>query len=438
MALGNDTPETMAYCIVDDLIDGRSVRTEIQHTTGFSYSSDVLQIGDPFTITVPNPRGRYNDVLRCGALIQLYLRNPNVNGGQQTLKHLGRIVRQTRTLSGQGSVIQLDCADLGWHLQTCAAPLWYRVQGKPLYTVLFGNGGKDQGIIDSSFGIRGVRATNEVNRLLRAGAVNAGRAVANQEIEHTLGVLVYIQVEPGDKIIDVIMPYARRLNLLVNVSCDGYLQFFRPDYSRAAGLHIELHEFGTAAAARNNVLDVTITNDATQIPTQVTCVGEMVGGALAAEIDPTNQNATKRRGDFRYPGILPYLQREVFSDGDVFDSTVAAKQAKWRWERSLFDSFTATYTVRGHHQNGAWWESDTMCSLSDSMHGIEGVFYVASVRCDSTEGQGDRTVVTLKLPGLLQAAFGVFPRARVPKFSFGPVPAAGAPATAGTTTTVTK
>jgi hypothetical protein len=51
-----------------------------------------------------------------------------------------------------------------------------------------------------------------------------------------------------------------------------------------------------------------------------------------------------------------------------------------------------------------------MCTVRDSVNGIDAALYVSSVRYDR-DAQGDRTTVTLRKPGLLQAAFGVLPMA---------------------------
>jgi hypothetical protein len=410
------------------------------NTVGFSYSSDVLQLGDPFSVSVPNPRGLYTDKFLRGQTVQLFLRNPNVQGNALTLKHLGIIVRRRQSVSSAGSVIHLDCADLGWHLVNNDAPLWEVLQYAKLETLV-----SSPEWVDPSWGIRGLRADNTTNRLLRQN-VNNGRAQANIDLFQALGTLVYIQAEPGDKVASILAEYARKVNRLVNVSCDGYLQVWQPDYERTVepdgserpNFRIELHDIDDPARNRNGVLDCFIEEDITSIFTNVACIGEMVGGDLA--LDPANQNATKRRADFANPFALPFAHRIYFADGDIFDYPEARAQALWRYNRGIFDSWQAVYVVRGHWQRSQsgsrafWWESDQMCTVEDSVNGLSGSFYIASVRCDRDEN-GDRTTVTLRKP-CLQASFGQYKRP--PRILGSIVDTYGATTSTQTSTTVVR
>lgn len=409
-----------------------SAPTTLVNTVGFSYSSDVLQLGDAFSVQVPNPRGKYTDKFIRGQTIQLFLRNPNVNGNRLTLKHLGIIVRRRQSCSAGGTSIQLDCADLGWHLLNNDAPLWYHLQEAKLITLL-----QDPAWIDPSWGFRGIAADNATNRLLRQG-VNNGRAQAAIDLFQALGVLVYVQVEPGDKVADILSQYCRRINRLVNVSCDGYLQVWQPDFDQTPKFRIELHDWADPARNTNDVLDCYVEEDISTIWTNVTCVGEMVGGDLT--LDPANQNATKRRGDFVNKNALPFRHVNNFAEGDVFNGDDARAMALWRYLRGIFESWQAVYVVRGHWQQkdpqsrAYWWESDSMCSVDDRVNGLLGNFYVSSVRCDRDE-QGDRTTVTLRKP-CLQASYGVFKRP--PRIRGSVVDYTGTATTVGTKTEVSR
>ena len=103
------------------LIDG----DEVRNLTSWVASQDVLMIGDPFSVTVPNPRGVWTKKLKVGAQVKLYLQNPGVQGNRATLTHTGIVVE--RTVSGDnrsGSVIRLQCADKGWHLTNNCPPFY--------------------------------------------------------------------------------------------------------------------------------------------------------------------------------------------------------------------------------------------------------------------------------------------------------------------------
>lgn len=377
--------------------------TEFVNTVQFTYSSDVLNLGDPFSFRVANPGGRYREKFQRGAKLRFFLRNPQVNGGRWTLKHTGIVVRRVLTGDSSGFYIDIEGADLGWHLRENDAPLWYRLQGGTLERML-----QDPKFIDPSWGIKGLLADNETSRLIRRG-LNNSRAQAQIDLQ-ALGTLVYIQVEPGDKVVDLVTTYCRRIGRLFTVSPDGYMQVWTPDENRAALYSINLH--GDDRRSLNNVLQHSINEDISNVWTHVTCIGEIVGGDM--QQDSTNQNAAKRRGTFINSQVLPFVHRMGFADGEIFNGSAAKQQAIWRYNRGIFDSWSATYVVRGHHQNGNWWESDQFCTVHDSINGLDGDFYIQAVVYARDE-QGDRTTITLRKPGLLKASYGVY--ARPPRVS---------------------
>lgn len=434
------TGDTEAVITVSDVPPGRPPTTifppdstplQLVNTVAFSYSSDCLALGDPFTVTIPNPRGIYTDKFLRGQTVQLFLRNPNVVGNQLTLKHLGIITRRRQSVSAAGSVITLTCNDLGWHLANNDAPLWYVLDNAKLIHLL-----QNPDWIDPSWGIQGIRITNAINRQLKQN-VNNGRAQASLDLA-ALGTLVHIQVEVGDKVGDKLTEYCRRINRLLSVSCDGYLQVWLPDYEREPLFSIELHDLFDPARNRNGVLDCFIEEDLSTIYTNVTCVGEMVGGDLT--LDPANQNATKRRGDLVNSLALPFTHRMGFADGDIFSRADARAQALWAYNKGIFDSWQAVYVVRGHYQRSAqaqrawWWEADQMVAVHDSVNGLYGNFWCSAVRCDRDEN-GDRTFVTLRLP-CLTASFGQYKRP--PRITGSVVASKGTAQTTETKTTVTS
>ena len=407
--LGQAAVSSAAAALSVDYAPVSSLTTTIVNTVAFSYSSDVCQLGDPFSVRVPDPRGIYRDKFVKGQTIKLSMRNPNVEGGGLTTKCLGIIVDRVRTCNSGGTALELTCADLGWHLLNCDAPYWGDVQNGTLYDLL-----TDPDWISPTWGIRAIATDNETNRLIKQ-RINQGRAQQAIDLQQALGLLTYIQVEPGDKIADHLATYARRLNRLINVSADGYLQIWRPDYNRDPLFAIELHEIDDPARNKNNVLDVSISDSISDVYTEVNCVWEQVGGDTNP--DPANQNWGKDVGSFVNEFALPFYRRCSFSDGDLYNNDDAKAQSFWRYSKGIFDSFQAVYTVKGHWQKPAgatrayWWESDQMCSVNDTVNGLSGLFYVAAVRCDRDE-RGDRTIVTLRKPAL-QASFGEYPRAPV-------------------------
>jgi len=398
----SEIPSTQAVIqVIDFDANGNQLTSEFVDTVAFTYSSDMMQLGDPFSVAVPNPKGIYTNKLKAGSRCTIYLRNPDVAANVKTLKATGLIVKRRVESTESGTSIHLECADLGWHLVNNTAPLWAPLSGN------FINLLQDGKWIDPSWGIntKDFRTQNQNNKF-RLNNAKAGVQLAQQQ-EPLLTPLQRIQSEPGDKVADIIITYARRLNYLVNVSCDGVFQLFRPNYTQETLYHIEYHQQGESSAYDNNILSASVETDISTIWTNVICVGEIVIPKVVPDAAVVNatQNSLKFRGQVTTSQKeIPFEHRMTFSDGEIFNSEDAAPMAYWKYKNDKFNAFKANYRVRGHHQNGIWWESDTMCSVNDTVNGVIGNYYVARVNYTRDE-QGDLTEISLRLPNLLEPYF---------------------------------
>lgn len=374
------------------VVEGRTV----EEILSFDYSSDVMAIAEEAHFSVENKNRKYRDQLRLGQRVEFILQNPDVNGGAPTVKHRGVIVRRNPKINpSEGSVINITSADLGWHIQNSDAPLWMRLQGKTYADIC------DPAIspfFDKSWGFTGLDFTGNPRRQLKLGL--AAAAIASQRVIDPVHV---IQIEPGEKPSEKITEYARRINLLLNVSPDGKVCLFRPNDQQAPLYSLRLR----AGDDGCNVLDADLVEDARSLWTEVIVVGEQFG--YEGPNDPNNPNATKKRGRVVHPGALPFTHRRTAADGEMFANGLAQKQAEWMYKRGIFDAWVATYNVSEHHQNGYWWESDTVVHIDDDELGLLGNFYVQSVHCTGSKQAGDTTTVTVRKPGLLSASFGEYP-----------------------------
>lgn len=374
----------------------------------FDYTSDMMAVGDESHFTIVNPRRKYTDKLKRGSLVKLYLSNPRVNNGAETLKFYGRII--DRMADSERGTIKLTCADLGWHLANCDAPLWFRLEKGRVEMIIdpdhyqIGRDGKKHHFIDPSWGIKGYRLDNAVNRDLKQGKASFKLSVGTVKAraEQDLNVFV-VQVEPGEKVLDKIQEQGRRYNFLVNVSVDGYIQLWRPDYDRAPLYKIRCTD------SESNVKSGQMHESARNIFTTVECVGEQLGFEADQEGTADNPNATKKRGAVYDAEALPYLHRQTFGDGEMFEKGLALKMARWRRDRELFDSWYVQYSFPDHHLSGTWWESDQLADVVDDDLGIRGPLYVQRVRCEGSVRGGDLSTVILRKPRLLQASYGVAP-----------------------------
>lgn len=373
----------------------------VRDISGFSVSLDIMQLGDPFSLTLPNPRGKWTDKLKAGASVRLKMANPNVNGGRESLMHTGLVTgRQLAVEIGTGSVMQLQCNDIGWHLLHHYPKPHERLEQEQYADLLSWATG------ESTWGFKGTTTDTTTSQLILRGLTN-GRAAAEAAASNNL-VIFQAQVEPGMSLASLLVSYAKRFNRLVNVSPDGYIQVFEPNYNQTPLYHIDLHEYDDPDNVKNNVLAAALNEDIEKRWTKVTVVGQVVGYAL---YDSWGYNPGKFLGYAEDDAAdkLPFKHEFSYADGEVYlKDPWAGPAAGWRLKRDHYDTWEAKYRVRGHWQrhNGQsnWWVPDTLCEVRDDVLGIKGTYYVAAVKLDRTRG-GDTTEITLKKKDLLSANF---------------------------------
>lgn len=373
---------------------------EISNLSSFTYTSDVRQLGDPFSVEIPDPRRKWGTVVTKGELVKLYAKNPDVNNGTKTLKLTGRIrnVKQKST-NGQGRVLLVSGADLGWHLTKSSGPLWYNLQQSNYLDLLLT-------LIDESWGFQGVRTENDTSRRLKLGRAQAALVIQNNAVKP----IQYIGIGPGETVAQVLTSAMRYDGLLTNVSADGYLQAWNPNYRQAPLYKIEYHdrEYERSLAAYNVVQEVEVESDADPLFTHVHCMRSVLWQD-PTKTSPNDPHPGQYSDSYVDTSLLPFYAPQTFQDGDQRNSEQGRRRAKWKSMQNQYEAWTYRCKVRGHHQRGVWWESDTMCTIDDTVNvddktgkTIQGNFYVASVQYSRTAA-GDVTDLVLKRPGLLSA-----------------------------------
>lgn len=388
-------------------VDGET----IEEIRDFDYSSDIMAIGEQCRWSLVNPDDKYVGRLLDGSIAKVYAVNADVNGGAPTLKFKGRVIRRVADYSPQGSLLELQICDLGWHLVNCDAPLWFKLDRAIFQDLidpakyLVSKRGSKHYFIDPSFGFTGY-STDGLKR--RQVKLSSAQALAAQQTAGPEPVF-QVQVEPGQKIYGTISEYAQRENRLINVSPTGEIQAFLPDYAQAP-----LYTFDTSptAPAEQAIMSARETHDCTTKYTLTEVVGQQLQWENAT--DATDPNATKKRGTSSNGVLLPFLNRWTGADADKRDTGAARRQAQWAYKRGLYDSFSLEIEVPNHHQGGIWYESDTMANVRIPELGISGLLYVAAVRYKINQEGGDTASLTLRLPGLLTAKDGSIERFRQP------------------------
>lgn len=364
---------------------------QFDRISNYSYDSDILQLGDPCAVTIPDPNSQYT--VNIGDKFELFMADPAVSGGEKIQKVTGLVTSTQRTTQeGGGSIITVAAADLGWHLVNDDAPIWKRLRGRT-YDGLFNL------LVDSTWGFKGFRTGNDGNVKLKMGGSYVRAVATTGDLDRP----PILQIEPGEKPADKFIEYAKLINRLVNVSSDGWLQLFKPRYDTPVAYKFYNYKANNNSRTKNNVQRASLREDLSTRWTKSICVGTRVIPNTEG-VDPNDPNAQSFRGTFSPdPRPLNFNRLVAFADPDRLNRAQATARAKWKIQRGDFDSWTYEITVFGHSQDGRFFEPDTMCEVHDEVLDIDGSYYVSAVRYNRDEASGTTTTLTIKKPNLLAA-----------------------------------
>lgn len=372
--------------------------TDYDKVSQYSYDNDLLQVGDQWAVTLPDPKGELVGKIKLGQSAQLFFEDRNI----PRTKMLTGIVTTRRATSSNrtGTSVVVGGADLGWHLVNGCAPMWKRLRGVTWQKLL------DEAIGQKSWNFQGVKFENHKNTKLKQGR----EGVAYLQNYTTPSYVPPIEISIGESWADVLIRYAQRENRLLNVSADGYLQLFEPNYKQRAAYQFTADK---SDPTRNNILEATLDERVDGIYSETICVGSVV--RYVGTDDRTNPHQGQFRGKATYSDA-PFYRLLTFADGEVYtnrpvkgqSATPAAKRAEWRARRELFNSWEYVVRVPQHSQWSAteqvplWYTVDTMAEVDDSILGVKGSYYITRVRFQRTM-QGTTTEIHMRKPNLLQA-----------------------------------
>lgn len=382
----------------------------------WSITDDVLKVSDAASFSVANVDGENNGKFYIGMRVEIDASDDNVAGGQWTRVYTGRVtaLEYSSDISG-GSVIRVDCMDLGWHLTSCCGRPLQSTNGIKLVQLL-------TRLIDPTWGFKAsagapqVTIGNVLNRTLKQGRQGVTRALPHNPED----VLPPIQVEPGQTPWQILEEYFKREGFLLNVGAEGDVIVFRPDYFQPSFYDsIECHGSGDGNRNKNNVvgrpsLRLTIDGVYSECQCWSTVVAPTEAEASAIAQSP---NAQYRHASYKpASNPLPFYRLQVAVDGEAITPTMRAMRATYAFQLGQFQSWTYDCTVAGHSSRpkgssiGAFWASDTMVPVNDTVNGgVSGMFYVQAVQRSMTLGEGPRSKLMLRQPILdpsLQAQLG--------------------------------
>jgi hypothetical protein len=375
----------------------------------WSVTDDVLNVSDSACFTVANEDGRNTGKFHLGQRVELDESDPDVANGQWVRHFTGRVTAiRTYTDVQGGSNIMVTCMDLGWHLTSSSAAMFQKnAKGKPVRVQLRNKTFRQliDAVVDTSWGFGKVVFDGDENARLKHG-----RQVIVQNLNPQLGaILPFIQVEIGQTPYDLLSLYAAREGLLINVGARGELIFFRPNYKNQAIYEVHLHPSTSASRTKNNVVGApSLSETIDGIYSQTQCWSTVV-------IPPAIQNTENPNEQYRHSEFtpsenpLPFARHLTFSDQEGINQTLRENRAKWKWQMGSFEAFLYEVELQGHSQNGGFFVSNTMVSVDDEINGLQGAYYIQSVRRSLTLRDGLKTQLKIRRPGLLDPTLNGLP-----------------------------
>ena len=406
--------------------------------SSFMLTDDVRSLWDPWQFTMPNPDGSKNYLLKSEWVpIKIYHSDPAVQDGAERLWLRGIIAKVGQKESGQGHLLTFSGYDNGYYLSS-HAPYFVRLR------VSWGTLARK--MIDPSWGISLIFDGN-FNSQIRQGRIDAqtskylkeakaeamrlsqGRAdVGLSLFAQFKAPLPVIQTMPGQTVGDILTRYARLANYpdpggLVNISADGNISIFQPDYTKKPDYVFHYHRPNDPLSKYNNVKQPEYQRDAEPLYNDVSCVGtRIVGFTMPNQTADPNEDKFAGRyadrkitspvvshGKLQGPGLFPApLRRFSFMDPDRLNKKQAYLRARWQFNQGVYARETLTYVHEGHSQIQPGGEAipfvaNTMAEVHDSVNDVEGNMYVARVQPYQDLNGGSYTVITIKPPNLLAA-----------------------------------
>lgn len=403
-------------------LGGRVYRGE-DGPKSWSLTASLTNLYDPFALEFDNAGGRHRELLQLNLHrwqpIVIKHCDPQVQGGM-ALPALQGVVTHIEQDTGDGpSTIRVSGYDLGKLLDSCG-PAWKRVKGhtlKQLYDLLVDSswlapeGPSLTG--DVGWGIKGVTDLHR-NRVLKLGQrVTSREIVAQAYGQKTYSFMPPVQIEPGEVVFDTLSRYARiatrdqtkklQAGLLMNVSADGYVQFFNPDdyVNDPAVYQFDYHLDSRNCRIRNAKLVL----DGEGLYSDYLCYGSVI--RMVWKKDTRDPNAGKFYAPVSMPGYLGVNRRLTFMDGEQYDRERAERRADWKRKQALYQEWALIYTIAGHSwptPNGAWQPlvEGLNCEVNDSRNLVYGSYLIDTVTRQQSDA-GTTAQIIIRQKGLLGA-----------------------------------
>lgn len=198
-----------------------------------------------------------------------------------------------------------------------------------------------------------------------------------------------VSIDPGDTAWDVLARAAEAVGLWPWFTPDGTLVVGGPDYSTPPVASLILCRDGKG----NNVQSLSRQQSLAARYSDITVLAQAHGTQAEA-----GRHALKAQ--VKDPAVTVYRPK-IVQDADAENLADTRARARKLLSDSRLQGFTLTATVTGHRtSSGQLWQPGQRVHVLSEPHGIDGVFFLMARKLQGGEGQGTRTVLTLKEDGV--------------------------------------
>ncbi len=371
----------------------------------WSITEDILTVSDSACVSIANIDGEHSGVFKSGQLCYVEESDPNVANGAWVRHFTGRVTAvDTYADVNGGDCIAISMMDLGWHVVNCHSVAHGTFSGKSFDFESATFKKLMQILIDPSWGIDLDKITFNGDQMTK---IRQGRLAQVRELARTHGQIVpHIQVEVGQTPFDILSMYAQREGLLLNIDSNGQLVFFKPNYKQDAHYTLHYHAVSDPDRTKNNVVGrPSVRESIDGMYTETRCWSTKVN---EDEQIGDNSNEMFLKTPYNPPGdkILPFNRRCEFSDSEAITKRYCENRAILKYQTGLFESWEYTVEFQGHVQGNLFFTSNSLIDMKDTVHKIDGIFYVQRVQRSSTVSGGNRTKLTIRRPNLLDPDLG--------------------------------
>lgn len=393
---GQSTQAGQAITVTAGSTQGLTGSTNELPCIEWTIDDDCMNVADSASFSIANIDGENTGKLFPLQLVIIEVRDPDVAGGQWVSAFKGRILRLVhRSDQNLGSLIVAEAMDLGWHLtRCCATPLTSTASGTIDQLILK--------LVDPSWGINRTAVThgNVKNRQLKQGRFG----VELSFIPELQKQFIRIQVEIGQTPWQVLSTYAARLGLAINVGVQGDIILFQPDYQQKIDYDaVHYHKSTEGERIQNNIIGTpTFEESGDGLYSSVLCFSTVVAPLITQSAQQQQDPNAQYRSAKYTPTVnpVPFVRVMNFMDSEAINKDMQVNRAIWKAQTDAFNSWSYTVELPQHSSGGVFFASDSMISVSDTVHQVQGSLYVQKVRRSYSVSGGTRAQLTLRLPWL--------------------------------------